>query len=140
MAKPITLPDAAERGLLVEYPNGIHTFSNGSEWYSWADVNCDRCRFYDPEAAGALCAFEAASFLHIASPDLARMFGWLESAEYPGHFNPPHECAFLRRKDDRDDDDRPPTPDPDPLQLVLIADPTEIIAGIEPVIDVTVAV
>lgn len=128
------MPEAAQRGLLAKHPTGVHTFSNGDEWYSWADVNCDRCRFYDKDTGGALCAFEGAAMLSMVSPELARMFGWIESAEYPGEFDAPQECAFLRRNDDRDDDgDRKPRqPTPDPRQLVLIADPTEIIAGVEP--------
>jgi hypothetical protein len=125
MSKPPTIVEAERRGLLVKYPSGVHTFSNGDEWRSWADVNCDRCRFYDADRAGASCAFEAAAFLHTASPELARLFGWSEDAEYPGEFDAPESCAFFREKQDDDGNDIPVPPDPDPAQLVLIADPTE---------------
>jgi len=127
MTKPITIEDAEERGLLAFKPaKGIATFSNSDHWDSWASVNCFVCRFYDPNKAGALCAFEGAALIGLVSPDLARMFGWIENEKYPGEFDEPQECAFLKRRDDHDDDHpRPPAPDLDPLQLVLIADPTE---------------
>jgi hypothetical protein len=122
--KPIGLDDAYERGLVTELGKGVLTFSNGSEWDSWSTKNCARCKFFDPGAMGALCAFEAAAFMHIASPELVRMFGWIEDAEHPGEFDKPETCAFFKDKDDRDED-RPSSPPTDPRQLVLIADPTE---------------
>jgi len=134
MTKPPTMPEAEARGLLAKYKEGVYTFSNGDEWYSWADSNCYECAHYAKDHAGLFCAFEGAAFLSMVSPELARMFGWIESTDYPGDFDAPQECAFLKRKDDRDDD-RPSTPAPDPTQLVLIADPTEDIARIK-VIDV----
>ena len=124
MRKPIDLDDAYEMDLVTEPRKGVHTFSNGSEWDSWSTNNCSRCKFYDRDMMGAQCAFEGAAFMHIASPDLVRMFGWTEDAEFPGHFNRPETCSFFKDKDDRDED-RPPAPPVDPRQLVLIADPTE---------------
>lgn len=128
MPNPITLPEARKRGLLTDEKHGIHTFSNGTSWHMWADGNCYECRHYDPDQAGALCAFEAAAFLHIASPDLARMFGWAQHTEQYGPLSgwrAPEQCACFRRRTNDDGEDNPPAPDPDPCQLVLIADPTE---------------
>jgi hypothetical protein len=59
------------------------------------------------------------------SPDLARLFGWIEDAEYPGEFEAPESCAFFRAKQDDDGNDIPVPPDPDPSQFVLFADPRE---------------
>lgn len=128
MRKPITLVEARRQQLLAKHHTlGVYTFSNGDEWRSWADQNCYECAHYDPDVAG-LCAFEPAAFMHIVTPDLARLFGWLQDAQYDepdDHrhgWKAPQTCPFLKR---RNDDDRPPAPDPDPLQLVLIADPRE---------------
>lgn len=128
MMKPPTIEDAEEAGLLVFLPErGIHTFSNGDHWDYWASRNCFECRFYAPNRAGALCAFEGAALLGSVSPKLAEMFGWLESEKYPGSYHEPETCAFFRDKNDRGDDDPPkrPAPPTDPRQLVLLADPTE---------------
>lgn len=138
--RPPTLTEARTRGLLVKYPGGVHTFSNGTEHELWADVNCWECAYYDADSAGLLCAFEGAALLACASPDLVRMFGWLEHPDYPGEFEPPQQCAFFRSKRGDDGSDNPPPPDPDPRQLVLIADPTEVIAGVLPAVEVAVTV
>lgn len=144
MPNPITLPEARTRGLLTDEKHGVHTFSNGDQWYSWADGNCDACAYYDPDQAGALCAFEAAAFLHIASPDLARMFGWAQHTELYGPLSgwrAPEQCAYFRqKKDDGDEYSPPPPPAPDPYQLVLIADPTEDAAGLREPREAPVAV
>lgn len=134
MTKPPTMLQAEERGLVGKpftvhaRAQGIHTFSNGSEWDGWASGNCFECWYYDVECAGALCAFEAASFLHMVTPDLARLFGWTQRTEEYGPasgWEPPQTCPFFRARADDDGDDNPPPPPPDPAQLVLIADPTE---------------
>lgn len=131
MIPPIGIVEAEERGLLVFLPEkGIHTFSNGDHWDSWASGNCFRCRFYAPNCAGEDCAFEGAALLGSVSPELARMFGWTESAKYPGSFREPEQCPFFKERKDSDDTPTPPPPDPDPAQFVLIADPTEDAAGI----------
>jgi hypothetical protein len=135
MTRPPTLPEAIERRLTVLNEQAIHTFSNGTAWDCWADSNCYECWHWDAETAGAACAFEAASFLHIASPDLARMFGWVQRTEQYGPqsgWQPPDQCAYFRPKRRDDGEENPPPPDPDPRQLVLIADPTEVIAGLVP--------
>ncbi|MDP9203473.1 MAG: hypothetical protein M3P26_16320 [Gemmatimonadota bacterium] len=129
MKKPISLDDAANRGLLVK--PGIHTFSNGSEWDSWSSGNCLECRFFDPDTMGELCAFEGASFMHMVTPELATMFGWVQDPKWDkpddhrSGWDAPEECPFFS---DRNDEHGEPPPDPDPQQLVLIADPTEDIA------------
>jgi hypothetical protein len=135
MTRPPSYEEAEKRGLLAHQGRGIHTFSNGSHWECWASANCWECRYYDTEAIGP-CAFEAASLIGIVSPSLAVLFGWTESAEYPGEFNEPDQCAFFRERTDNDGNDNPPPPEPDPLQLVLLADPTEDIAALtsEPVL------
>lgn len=118
MKKPPALADVT----LAKDGGEIHTFSNGSEFMSWAANNCDRCKWFDPEKAGQ-CAFEAAAFLHMVTPELARLFGWIESAEYPGDFDAPDECAFFVDKDKRDPDREPRrAPDPSPSNLSLFAD------------------
>lgn len=121
--RPPTLEEAAGRGLLAEHGKGVHTFSNGSEWDSWASPNCHACKYWNKDVAGDDCAFEAAAFLQIASPELARMFGWLEEADYG--WRAPQQCSYFAAKSDGDDDDRPAPPPVDPTQLVLIADPSE---------------
>lgn len=123
--KPPTLEEATGRGLIVK--DGICTFSNGTAWDCWADGNCYECRHYDIDGtAGEMCAFEGAALLGMVSPDLARMFGWTEDAEYPGEFDEPETCRFFRqRRDENDDTPEPPEDSPDPAQLVLLADPTE---------------
>src|SRR5688572_10183909 len=78
--QPMTLTEAERRGLTTAMDRGIHTFSNGTEYEGWADGNCWECWYWDEDALGAKCALEGASMLHIASPELARLFGWLESS------------------------------------------------------------
>lgn len=144
--KPPTYIEAAERGLLAHDDTDIHTFSNGTQWDCWADSNCYACRWWDKDKAGADCAFECASFLGVVSPALALLFGWTQNPEYatyqgkddpvPGRhgWSPPDSCRFFRdREDDTDEDGtlRPP-PFTDPAQLILIADPTEVIHDIRP--------
>jgi hypothetical protein len=120
MRKPPTVAEASEQGLLADGA-GITTFSNGSEWESWAAHNCETCRHYGRESSGA-CAFESAAFFGAVSPALAVLFGWTEHPKYPGSYQAPETCAFHREDDD---DDRPPAEPTDPRQLVLLADPTE---------------
>lgn len=142
--RPITLHDAEVRGLLRADGAGIYTFSNGTEWEIWAEGNCFECMYWDYDGpAGKYCAFEAASMLHIATPELAEMFGWLQNPKYANYRAPhdkgerccgwasPDQCAcFKQRERDDDGNDLPPPPPPDPLQLVLIADPTEDAAAL----------
>lgn len=129
MKAPLTLAAATERGLIVNEKSGILTFSNGDAWDSWSAGNCHVCHWFDPDNAGALCAFEAAAFLSGVSPDLARLFGWERRPHFetgdPRHgWKAPAECAFLRRKDDDRDDDAPPAAPVDPNQLVMgVIDP-----------------
>jgi hypothetical protein len=76
--------------------------------------------------AGEYCAFEAASLLGIVSPELATMFGWIQSETQYGPrdgWDAPKRCAFFLKR--QDGDDSPPPAPPDPAQLVLLADPTE---------------
>jgi hypothetical protein len=129
MRNPLTFNEAKARGLLM--PKGIHTFSSGSEWDGWASDNCFDCWHFDPDVAGAKCAFESAAFLGMVTPDLARMFGWIQATEQYGPLSgwrSPETCAFFRARTDDDGEDNPPPPEPDPRQLVLIADPTEDLA------------
>lgn len=133
MTRPPTLDQARKRGLLAAEKHGIHTFSNGTAWDCWASGNCLDCWYWDPDQAGALCAFEAAAFLGIVSPELAQLFGWIRNAENAQDgerfgWDAPDECRFFRSRTDDNGDDNPPPPDPDPLQLVLLADPTEDVA------------
>lgn len=131
MTNPPTFDDAAKRGLLVDEKQGIHTFSSGSHWDGWASHNCFECWHYDPDVAGAKCAFESAAWLNMVSPDLARLFGWIQDAQYDepnDHrhgWDEPEACPFFRSRTDDNGGDNPPPPEPDPLQLVLLADPTE---------------
>ena len=57
MSRPLTCAEAEARGLAVE--EGIHTFSNGTDWDCWASHNCHECRFFNEDVAGKDCAFEA---------------------------------------------------------------------------------
>lgn len=148
-ARVLTLEEAETRGLLTDAKHGIHTFSNGTAWDCWASGNCFDCWHWDPDEAGA-CAFEAAAFLGMVTPDLAQMFGWVQNPEYadyvgksdpPGShrhgWHAPDQCAFFRRRTNDDEGENPPPPEPDPCQLVLLADPTEdaarLLADCEPV-------
>lgn len=138
MTRPPTLEEAEERGLLTAVKGtDVHTFSNGSEWDDWSSSNCHRCKFFDPDKAGALCAFEAAAFLHLVTPELASLFGWTQDAQYDkpddhrDGWDAPDSCRFFASRDERNDDERndddetpPPVPS-DPAQLNLLADPTE---------------
>ena len=138
MKKPITLEEARERHLLTERKQGIHTFSNGTDWEGWSEGNCLSCRFWDIDCLGELCAFEGASMLGIASPELAEMFGWIQLEKYRDYEPPlrrhgwdrPDQCPFFHERYDDNGEEFPIPPDPDPMQLVLIADPSEDIAGI----------
>ena len=122
--RPPNFDDARKRGLIAVEGQGIHTFSNGTQYECWAEGNCERCKWFDPDEAGALCAFEMAGFLGIVSPELARLFGWIWRGEEKEKaygakfsFDPPRQCAFFK---DRDDD----SPDPpiiDPTQLTFLA-------------------
>jgi hypothetical protein len=134
--KPIGLEEAEERKLLTK--PGIHTFSNGSHWDGWASHNCYECWFYNPDTMGEDCAFEGGSFMHMVSPELAEMFGWIQDEKYRD-YKPPHrehgwqepeQCAFFQQRPEKGDDGDtpPPPPDPDPHQLVLIVDPSEDLA------------
>lgn len=140
---PPTLEQAQKRGLLVDEKRGIHTFSNGTDWECWASGNCYECWHWDEDCAGGRCGFEGAAVIGLVSPELARMFGWIqkpEYADYVGKSDPPDshrhgwdkpdQCAFFRSKTDDNGDDNPPPPEPDPLQLVLLADPTEDIGQV----------
>jgi hypothetical protein len=134
MTAHLTMAAAAKLGLLAEFEKGIHTFSNGSEWDSWASQNCYRCQHYiaEPDKPDEGCALEFSAMLQQVSPELARWFGWVESERYAGSFHYPRRCPHFRLKDDRDEDrEFSPAPDPDPAQLVLIADPTEDAALIQ---------
>lgn len=143
MTPPPTMAQAETRGLLVP-EKGIHTFSNGSDWDCWASGNCFECWHYDAERAlDESCAFEAAAQMEMVTPELARLFGWIQNPEYADYVGPsdppkshrhgwdaPETCAFFRAKTDDEGHDNPPPPEPDPLQLVLLADPTEDIGQI----------
>lgn len=135
MKKPLNIAEAARRRLLATAKTGIHTFSNGTDWEWWAEHNCLECWFWDPDTAGADCAFEAAAMMSMVSPELAEMFGWIQDPKYRDYEPPyrqhgwekPRQCPLFHQRPDRGDDGEypPPPPDPDPHQLVLIADPTE---------------
>jgi hypothetical protein len=136
--KPITIEEAEERHLLTDdKKKAVHTFSNGSEADCWLSNNCYECWFYPPEGpAGDLCAFEAAAFIGMVTPELARMFGWIQDMKYDKpddhrfSWDPPEQCPFFQQRPDKGDDGDtpPPPPDPDPDQIVLIVDPTEDLA------------
>lgn len=117
--KPPTLDEAIDRGLAAE--NGVHTFSNGTEYEGWADRNCFECQHYDPDEMGA-CAFESAAFIDFVTPELARLFGWVQDPKYDepnDHrhgWSSPEKCAFFRDKD------LPPIPFNDPDQLTIAAE------------------
>lgn len=140
MSRPPTMAEALDRKLIAlndkgVIGDGIHTFSNGTEWELWADGNCLTCRFYELEGnAGEFCAFEGAAPLDGISPDLARLFGWLYSAENEAKygiksaFDSPETCRFHRDRTDDQDGGRSQDAPHDPAQLVLIADPTDDIA------------
>lgn len=145
MSRPPSMTEAHERRLVAEEKQGIHTFSNGTEWECWASGNCLSCRWYELDGqAGEFCAFECASMLDLVSPEMAQLFGWTQNPEYatyqgahdpiPGRhgWESPDSCRFFKDRTDDEDGGRSRSPDPDPLQLVLIADPTEAIAGIAP--------
>lgn len=148
MSTPPTIDDAMNRGLVHlvdgQFPvkaTGIHTFSNGTEWECWAEPNCLSCRFYELDGnAGEFCAFEGLATLGAVTPELARLFGWVQKSEYADYRGPhdtaehrhgwhaPDACPFFRNRTDDDDGGRSQSVPPDPAQLVLIADPTEDIA------------
>lgn len=116
----------------VEIPDGegIHTFSNGEEWYSWADRNCYACRWWDEESIGS-CALEGLAFIGKVSPALAALFGWTQDPEYPECWRKPKQCAFFaQRRGDGGEDDRPVAPTIDPAQLTFL--PPDDFAGIRP--------
>ena len=127
MKNPPTLVDAAD--ILAASGKGVGTFSNGADWEYWADRNCHECRFYKADGkAGELCAFEAAAFIGIVSPELAKLFGWLKDEKWPDPdgWGPPEQCAFFRNREDKDEEgEASPAPFVDPAQLVLLADPSE---------------
>jgi hypothetical protein len=145
MAKPPTLTECYRRNIVADDKHGVHTFSNGTDWECWASGNCLSCRFYDLDgSAGEHCGFEAAAMLHVVTPAMAVLFGWTQNPKYaayqgahdpvPGRhgWHAPDSCPFFLRRLDDDGNERPMPVAPDPLQLVLIADPTEPIAGIAP--------
>ena len=134
MTKPPTMAEAHARGLVAQpftkgaRQGGIHTFSNGTEWDLWAEPNCFSCRYWDKDTAGALCAFEAAAFLDMVTPELASLFGWIQRETKYGPqsgWDAPESCRFFADREDSDGNDIPPAPEPDPRQFVLFGDPTE---------------
>lgn len=128
--QPPTLAQAAYQGLLTDEKQGILTFSNGSHWEGWASHNCLECRWWDVDEGGKFCAFEAAAFLGIVSPELARLFGWVRDdheaaidAAFRGVPDDPRQwweepalCPFLKHRDD----DSPDPPFIDPNQLTFL--------------------
>lgn len=143
--KPPNLAECERRGLVARDKHNVHTFSNGTEWECWASGNCLSCRFYDlGGTAGEHCGFEAASLLHLVSPAMAQLFGWRQNPDYATYQGPsdpvpgrhgwdaPESCRFFLDRTDDHGEERPMPVDPDPNQLVLIVDPTEVIAGITP--------
>lgn len=130
--RPLTLTEAERRGLVVK--NGVQTFAKGTDWEGWASGNCYECWHWDPDVAGAKCAFEGAALLHMVSLELRQMFGWTKHPEF-GYDEPPDECPFFRSRHDNNGRENPPPPDPDPRQLILIADPTEVIAYVQPALE-----
>ena len=145
--KPPNAEQAAARGLFALDGEGVHTFSNGTDWECWASGNCLSCRYYDLDGqAGEFCGFEYAAMLHFVSPDLARLFGWTQDQKYADYrgvsdvvsgrhgWNSPDRCAFFAPRTDDNGYDIPIPPDPDPAQLVLLADPTEPFANLQPAV------
>lgn len=123
----MTKPPAFSEVALAKDGENIHTFSNGTEWDLWADRNCYTCRWYELEGkAGEFCAFEAASFIHAVTPELATLFGWTQSSTEWGPrdgWDAPQTCRFHRNK--KDDDGNavdPHTPSICPDTLSLFAD------------------
>lgn len=129
MSKPITLDEARQRGLLVA-GEGVHTFSNGTDWECWASANCWECSHYDWDAVGA-CALEGASQLGIASGALVQLFGWRQHETYRDSWIKPDVCRFFHQRRDGENGQPVPPPFVDPAQLVLLADPTEDAAMIQ---------
>ena len=128
MTKPPNMDDAVSRHMLAEYGEGIHTFSNGTDWECWADGNCYQCAYWDADTMGAACAFEGAAFLDLVAPELAQLFGWIQRETKYGPrsgWDAPDSCRFFRNRTNDDGTDYIPPPEPDPRQLVLFADPTE---------------
>lgn len=149
MSRPPTMEQASARGLVAKDTDGIHTFSNGTDWECWASGNCFACKHYDWDSVGP-CAFEGYSQLGMVSPAMALLFGWTQNPKYADYQAPhdavvgrhgwdsPDACRFFQRKDERDGDRYVPSTPTDPAQLVLIADPTEVIHGIQPEVRVEV--
>lgn len=102
--------------------------SNGTEGEGFVAFWCDRClhdravRLHEDYDNGCPILARAYAFKP-GDPDYPTE--WVEDADSDQYTA---RCtAFI--EDDHDDDWEPPPP-PDPTQLVLIADPTEDIAGI----------
>jgi len=100
MKKPPAMVDV----VLAKECEGVHTFSNGTDWDLWAEQNCFTCRWYDLEGVvGEFCAFEGAALLHMVTPELAALFGWQQTTpEYGLRFawKAPRTCAFWTDKTD----------------------------------------
>ena len=123
MTRPPTIYDVE----LAKDGENVHTFSNGTQLEYWAGGNCWSCRFYDLDgAAGALCAFEGAALMGAVTPDLARLFGWVQrTTEHGPRFgwDAPETCRFWRDKTDDNGETVDPTqPDICPETLSLFAD------------------
>lgn len=103
--------------------------SNGTEGEGFVGHWCERClldravRIHEDYANGCSILARAYAF-KITDPNYPAE--WVQDID---NRNTARCTAFI--EDDHDDDWEPP-PEPDPTQLVLIADPTEDIAGIRP--------
>lgn len=110
---------------------GVIPFSNGSEYFDWRARNCDRCVLDGYRRDRKPCAMEEAlsmgTILGTIPVAMAERVGATVRGDY---CDMPVQCRYFR---DEDAHDVPPdVPDPDPAQLVLLADPTEPFANLNP--------
>lgn len=111
MRRPPTLPDLVRSPLLSDFGNGVDLTITDCG----AHTDCWDCQFYDvgPEAdGGEHCAMEAAAIIGIVTPELARLFGWIERES--GWFGAPARCPWFAAKD------APAVPFDDPAQLDML--------------------
>jgi hypothetical protein len=132
-AKPPSALDMSQYLMPPPDPMESTLFPNGSSYEAWKDDNCEGCKWYSPETnvADAPCAFDAAMVCAMfsdgrVSQTLVDRFIIASGTCYLG------ACRFRTPEDDNDGERERRSPPHDPAQLVLIADPTEIIAGLVP--------
>lgn len=83
-----------------------------------AHVDCFDCQFYgigEDAEGGEFCAMEAAAMIGNATPELARLFGWIAAETQPDCWYPPRNCPWFV------DRSAPAVPFDDPRQLDVFA-------------------